>query len=112
MRMKIALCLLPLMLALATQMTMASTFTGSTESFVTATDPYNGLIRVSVQLISATTSCANGTAYAYEYNGSGVGSIWTATLLEAQTAGRSVIITGTGVCDAWGVEGVTAVQMN
>jgi hypothetical protein len=95
------------------QSAFASTFTGVTIAFVSGMSPTgNGLLRVSIQIPSGPTSCGNATWYAYEYNGTGIGGVWTATLLAAQASGRSVLITGTGTCDQFAVEGVAAIQLN
>jgi hypothetical protein len=78
--------------------------------------------RVSVA-VAKTTDCGNPW-YAYE-NADAVagldpllspagnlGRLWTATLTEAKAEGRSVRIVGTGVCDKFGLEGVSFVEQH
>lgn len=66
--------------------------------------------RVSVA-VAKTTDCGS-PLYAYENADADLGRLWTATLTEAKATGRSVRIVGTGVCDSFGVEGVSFVEQH
>jgi hypothetical protein len=68
-------------------------------------------MRISIILPTSVSLCGNPSACAYEYSGTDLGKTWTALLLAAQTATRTVKIDGTGACDQYGVEIVSVVRL-
>jgi len=89
----------------------ASTYNGQTINISTSLDSATGLIRVGIEVTSNATGCGNAIWYAYEYNGTGVGAVWIASLLAAQAGGRQVTISGNNACDGWVMERVTGISM-
>jgi hypothetical protein len=74
----------------------------------------SGGTRVSV-LSSGTTDCGPGNAinhwYSFEYSPTGPGAAWLAALLSAKITQASIIIQGTGTCDASGMETVSSIDL-
>ena len=90
---------------------LASNYTGLTTNIATSLDSVTGLIRVGIEVTTNSTSCGNAVWFAYEYNGTGLGAVWIASLLAAQAAGRQVTINGNNTCDGWAMEGVSGISM-
>ena len=67
--------------------------------------------RVSI-LTSQPTSCGNPGWLVYENADTGVGKLWSSTLLAAQAAQRTVVIAGTGTCDSLGYELVEFIDID
>ena len=86
---------------------MASTYTGTVQTLRFSTG--TSAARVSVSSTQA-TSCGQQW-YGIENADSGVGKIWTAALLAAKGQGKTIVITGTGTCDGWGVEPVNYIDV-
>lgn len=73
----------------------------------------SGSTRVSV-LTSGTTSCrvADNHWYSFEYSSqSGPGPEWLAALLSAKITQATIVIHGTGTCDASGMERVAELDL-
>jgi len=89
---------------------LASTFSGKVERlrFSSGSTP----ARVSV-LTAGPTACAGagGRDYSFENADSGLGQLWTNALLKAWQQGRTVVIVGNGICDAFDIEGVTFIDV-
>jgi len=66
--------------------------------------------RVSIA-VAKTTPCGSPW-YAYENADGELGRVWTETLTEAKANDRSVRIVGTGICDSFGIEGVSFVEQH
>ena len=82
----------------------ASSWTGKTTTIRYGVSP----ARVSIQVGAHHGSpCSTYLAwFAFEGSSASEVSIWASAFLEAQNAGRTVTIVGTGLCDSFGVEGV------
>lgn len=92
----------------------ASTYHGVVQQIRVAATSAGGT-RVSI-LTSATTDCrgdrTNDRGYSFTYSANaGPGKAWFAALLSAKVTQQTVVIHGTGTCDASGMEGVTAVDL-
>jgi hypothetical protein len=88
-----------------------TTFTGTllqVQSSASQTTPGNTRVAINT---GTTTACTGAYAgwYAYDLPSASTGAMWGATLLAAIAAGKSVMIYGTGTCDAYGFEIVLAV---
>lgn len=75
----------------------------------------SGDTRVSV-LTSGTTDCSAGNAlnhwYSFEYSSRATtGAAWLAALLSAKALQANIVIHGTGVCDASGMEDISAIDI-
>jgi hypothetical protein len=90
----------------------ATTFSGVPQDIQSSPSPTtSGNTRMSISTGSA-TACAGTTYpgwYLYDLPSASVGSAWTATLLTAIAAGKGVTITGSGTCDSYGLEIVSAI---
>lgn len=92
--------------------TFASQYTGTVLDIRTAPSPTTaGNVRVSIE-ISGTTSCtgAGGYWYSYDLPSGPTAQLWGAILLAALSDGRNVGISGTGTCDAYGLEEVSYID--
>jgi hypothetical protein len=49
--------------------------------------------------------------FAFENANQGLGALWTSALIEALTQAQTVVISGTGRCDSFGVEAVNQVEV-
>jgi len=92
----------------------ASTYRGIIHEIRIATTS-SGAARVSV-LTSGTTDCrvggTNSQWYSFEYSsGTGPGAAWLAALLSAKVTQASVVIHGTGICDASGMEKLSEIDL-
>jgi hypothetical protein len=99
------------LVTLASAAATASTYTGQTINISTSLNSGTGLLRVGIEVTASATGCGNSIWYAFEYNGSGVGAVWIASLLAAQAGGRQVTISGNNACDGWAMEGVAGISM-
>jgi hypothetical protein len=54
--------------------------------------------------VTGATSCSFAGWYSFEYGSTGPGRAWFAQLLEAKASSRVLHISGTGTCDASGLE--------
>lgn len=69
--------------------------------------------RIGVEVAEHNSPCpAHPTFFSLESSNVEVINLWTSALLAAQTAGQTVAITGTGVCDGHGVEGLAWFDIN
>ncbi|MFC1645450.1 hypothetical protein ACFL08_05485 [Patescibacteria group bacterium] len=73
------------------------------------TQSINGVTRNSIFLGDSYTFCSTSDWFAYDNADTGIGKIWTASLLVAYEQGKTVKIEGNGVCDQYGVEGINAI---
>lgn len=92
----------------------ASTYHGVIHE-IRITAASSGDTRVSV-LTSGTTDCsassANNHWYSFEYSSrASTGAAWLAALLSAKALQASIIINGTGTCDAFGMEEISAIDL-
>ncbi|MFC1644692.1 hypothetical protein ACFL08_01540 [Patescibacteria group bacterium] len=71
----------------------------------------NGVTRNSVFLGDSYTSCSTSDWFAYDDADTGIGKLWTSTLLLAYNQGKTVTIIGNGVCDQYGVEGISSIDV-
>jgi hypothetical protein len=68
--------------------------------------------RVSIQVGQHRSTCSKDPEwFAFENADQGIGAIWTSTLIAAVSNDRSVSIYGTEACDAYGIEGVLAIEL-
>lgn len=103
--------LLAALIIFSTSTAYASTYHGIVQEIgINASS--SGGTRVSV-LTSGTTDCHGGDNhwYSYEYSKAGPGSAWLAVLLSAKVAQETVVLHGTGTCDALGMERVAAIDL-
>jgi hypothetical protein len=101
----VALCV-----SLMASMAFATQLTGQIQTIRIGTGT-GGSPRVSI-LMRGNTACSNNGWFAYEEATTGLGALRTQALLAAYQSLRPVTIFGTGSCDAFGVEGVTAIDLN
>jgi hypothetical protein len=89
---------------------LASTFTGTVDRL--RFTPGATSARVSV-LTAGPTDCptSGGRDYAFEGADSGLGQLWTNALSQAFLQGRTVVIHGNGICDAFDIEGVLFIDV-
>jgi hypothetical protein len=87
----------------------ASTFEGVIEKIQISAGA--STVRVSIYVALHGSPCVHPNWFAFENADSGIGKVWTAALLAAHAAGKTVLITGTGSCDGYGGEGVFFVQV-
>ena len=91
----------------------ATTYTGEVTGLQSQPSPNTpGNIRVSIQ-VTLTTGCSGfgGKWYSYDLPGGPAASMYGAILLAALQTGRQVIITGSGTCDSYNVEMVSAIEV-
>ena len=86
---------------------MASTYTGTVQTLRFSSGATAARVSVSSTQV---TSCGAGW-YAFENADSGLGKVWTAALMVAKAQGKTIVITGTDVCDAWNIEGVSYIDV-
>jgi hypothetical protein len=100
-------------LVMASSSVHATDYVGKVVSVVSAVSPSTvGNVRVSIQLpatYGSPCTAYGGVWFSYDMPDGAVGKMWAATLLAAVAGGRDVSITGTGTCDAYGVEMVRAI---
>jgi hypothetical protein len=91
----------------------ATEYVGKVVRVVAAPSPATpGNVRVSIQLpatYGSPCTAYGGIWFSYDLPDGAVGKWWATTLLAAITSEKSVSISGTGTCDAYGVEMVGAI---
>lgn len=103
----LALAPLSITAMLMAEPVMATTYTGSVQTL--RFNAGTSAARVSIY-VGQPTACG-AWWYAFENADSGKGKLWTAALLAAKAQGKTVSISGTGVCDAWNIEGVSYIDV-
>jgi hypothetical protein len=87
----------------------ASTFEGVIKKV--QINPGTSPVRVSIWVDTHISPCAHQNWYAFENGDTALGKTWTAAVLAAHAAGKTVVTTGTGTCDSYGVETVSVIQV-
>lgn len=67
--------------------------------------------RMSVLVGAHNSPCAQASWFGYENADTGLGKLWTAMIMQAYLSGKTINIQGTGVCDAFAVEGVDTIDL-
>ena len=104
--------ILPFLILIGVSTAHASTYQGVVQELDIAAISSRGT-RVSVRT-SGTTSCrvADDHWYSFEYSSqSGPGPEWLAALLSAKITQATIVIHGTGTCDASGMERVAELDL-
>lgn len=90
----------------------ASTYTGPAIQVSVGPGTGTSQARVSVYVGSFSSICSGFPNYfSLENADTGVGKLLLAALLTAHASGQSVVITGTGTCDNYGVELIAGVTL-
>jgi hypothetical protein len=69
-------------------------------------DALSGPARISIKLVGD-TACPDNGWFSFDNADTGIGKVWTDIAVAAYQSNKEVTITGTGTCDALGVEGIS-----
>jgi hypothetical protein len=93
----------------------ASTYTGAVGRILAQPSTIASSTQTRVSIITAspfTTACtASPGTYSFDLSNAGLASVYEAILLSAVTSGAQVVIDGSGVCDAFGIEEVGSIWL-
>jgi hypothetical protein len=93
----------------------ASTYTGAVGRVLAQPSTIAPSTQTRFSIVTAssfTTACttAPGT-YSFDLSNAGLASVYEAILISAVTSGAQVVIDGSGVCDAFGIEEVASIWL-
>ncbi|MFC1645511.1 hypothetical protein ACFL08_05825 [Patescibacteria group bacterium] len=94
---------------LVTGTAMATTYEGPVVTM--RLQEINGVTRSSVFLGASYTACSTSDWFAYDDSDTGIGKLWTAIISIAYAQGNDIRIVGNGVCDQYGVEGISYIDV-
>jgi hypothetical protein len=61
--------------------------------------------------VAQKTACSTYGWYAYENAAAGIGSLWTAALIEAKINKHRITAVGNGTCDQYGIERISYIDL-
>jgi hypothetical protein len=99
---------------LLTSATQASQFHGPIQTLdLRFSTSHQSPVRVGISTHHP-TDCSGfgGGWYADENAGSGIGRLWTDALMQAKMYKHQVTIVGNGVCDVYGIEGISYIDVH
>src|SRR5882672_2427687 len=94
---------------LAASAAQASTYTGTVQKIAAQQSPISPTTQTRISIITATaitTACATASTYSFDLSNASVTSVYEAILIAALASNQQVVISGSGICDAAGIEGV------
>ena len=92
----------------------ASIYTGAVGRVLAQPSPIAPSTQTRVSIVTAssfTTACTSPGTYSFDLSNAGLASAYEAILLSAVTSGAQVVIDGSGVCDAFGIEEVESIWL-
>jgi hypothetical protein len=93
----------------------ASTYTGTLTKIAAQPSPTAPTTQTRVSIFTATgvtTACASASLYSFDLSNTGLASSYQALLLSSLVSGTVMTITGSGTCDAYGIEEVAGISLN
>lgn len=92
----------------------ASTYTGAVVKVLAQPSPIAPSTQTRFSIVTTgpfTTACTSASTYSFDLSNAGLASAYAAILLSAVTSGAQVVIDGSGVCDAFGIEEVESMWL-
>jgi hypothetical protein len=93
----------------------ASSYTGKLSKVASQPSPAAPTTQVRVSIFTATavtTACASASLYSFDLSNAAVASSYQAILLASLVSGTAVTISGSGICDPYGIEEVAGIYLN